>query len=254
MGPLYGHFGQGCVHTRLTFDLQTPAGIAHGGDSLNEAADLVVRYGGSLSGEHGDGQARGELLAAHVQPEMIEAFREFKAIWDPDWKMNPGKVDRPISRGREPARGRRYHLPPVSTHFHFPDDRHSFAAATDRCVGAGVCRRHERRGHDVSELHGDARREALHARPRAAAERNDPRRCRHAADGETKRAGRAGLCLSCKGCKHDCPVQVDMATYKAEFLSHYYERRLRPRYAYASGLIYWWARAAAHMPADARTS
>ncbi len=91
-GSLYGHFGHACVHTRLNFDLQSKEGIAKFRRFVEEAADLVVSYGGSLSGEHGDGQARAELLPKMFGPELMQAFREFKSAWDPDWKMNPGKV------------------------------------------------------------------------------------------------------------------------------------------------------------------
>jgi FAD/FMN-containing dehydrogenase len=141
VGPLYGHFGQGCVHTRLTFDLRTADGLRNWRQFLESASDLVVSYGGSLSGEHGDGQARGQLLARMYSPEIIEAFREFKLIWDPDWKMNPGKVIDPYGVDENLREGIGYNLPQVETHFEFPDDHHSFASATDRCVGAGVCRR-----------------------------------------------------------------------------------------------------------------
>jgi Fe-S oxidoreductase len=248
---LYGHFGQGCVHTRLTFDLRTAGGLKKWRRFLEEASDLVVSYDGSLSGEHGDGQARGELLARMYSPEMIEAFREFKSIWDPDWKMNPGKVIDPYRVDENLREGTSYNLPQVETHFHYPTDHHSFAYATDRCVGAGVCRRHE--GEGVMCPSYMVTREEKHSTRGRARLLNEMIRGDVVKGGWRDEAVREALdlCLSCKGCKHDCPVQVDMATYKAEFLSHYYERRLRPRYAYASGLIYWWARAAARMPATA---
>ena len=251
VGPLYGHFGQGCVHTRLTFDLKTAGGIETWRRFLEEAADLVVRYGGSLSGEHGDGQARGELLARMYSREIIEAFREFKAIWDPDWKMNPGKVIDPYRVDENLREGVWYNLPPVRAHFDYPDDHHSFAIATDRCVGAGVCRRHGGEGTMCPSYM--VTREEKHSTRGRARLLNEMIRGDVVTGGWRDESVREALdlCLSCKGCKHDCPVQVDMATYKAEFLSHYYERRLRPRYAYASGLIYWWARAAARMPAVA---
>jgi FAD/FMN-containing dehydrogenase/Fe-S oxidoreductase len=252
VGPLYGHFGQGCVHTRLTFDLQTAEGLRKWRRFLGEAADLVVSYHGSLSGEHGDGQARGELLSRMYSPEIIDAFREFKSIWDPDWKMNPGKVIDPYRVDQNLREGTDYNLPVVETHFHFPADHHSFADATDRCVGAGVCRRHES-GDGVMCPSYMVTREEKHSTRGRARLLNEMMRGEVVKGGWRDEAVRESLdlCLSCKGCKHDCPVQVDMATYKAEFLSHYYERRLRPRYAYASGLIYWWARAASHMPAVA---
>src|SRR4051812_28670594 len=251
VGPLYGHFGQGCVHTRLTFDLRTADGIATWRNFLTEAADLVVRYGGSLSGEHGDGQARGELLGRMYSREIMDAFREFKAIWDPDGKMNPGKVIDPYRVDENLREGARYALRQVASHFQFPDDHHSFAAATDRCVGAGVCRRHDGEGTMCPSYM--VTREEKHSTRGRARLLNEMIRGEVVTGGWRDESVREALdlCLSCKGCKHDCPVQVDMATYKAEFLSHYYERRLRPRYAYASGLIYWWARAAARMPAVA---
>src|SRR3954453_5813284 len=251
VGPLYGHFGQGCVHTRLTFDLRTADGIATWREFLPEAADLVVRYGGSLSGEHGDGQARGELLGRMYSREIMEAFREFKAIWDPDGKMNPGKVIDPYRVDENLREGTRYNLRQVATHFHHPDEHHSSASATDRCVGAGVCRRHEGEGTMCPSYM--VTREEKHSTRGRARLLNEVIRGDVVKDGWRDESVREALdlCLSCKGCKHDCPVQVDMATYKAEFLSHYYESRLRPRYAYASGLIHWWARAASHMPATA---
>jgi FAD/FMN-containing dehydrogenase/Fe-S oxidoreductase len=252
VGPLYGHFGQGCVHTRLTFDLQTAEGIRKFRQFVEEASDLVVRYNGSLSGEHGDGQARGELLARMFSPEIIDAFHEFKSIWDPNWKMNPGKVIDPYRVDENLREGTDYRLRPVKTHFHYPDDHHSFGYASDRCVGAGVCRRHDSGDETMCPSYMVTREEKHSTRGRARL-LNEMIRGEVVKHGWRSEAVREALdlCLSCKGCKHDCPVQVDMATYKAEFLSHYYERRLRPRYAYASGLIYWWSRAAAHMPATA---
>ncbi len=251
VGPLYGHFGQGCVHTRLTFDLRTAEGIEKWRKFLGEASDLVVRHGGSLSGEHGDGQARGELLTRMFSRDIIDAFREFKAIWDPDWKMNPGKLVDPFRVDEYLREGVGYHLPEVRTHFRFPADHNSFAEATDRCVGAGVCRRHGGEGTMCPSYM--VTREEKHSTRGRARLLNEMIRGDVVTGGWRDEAVREALdlCLSCKGCKHDCPVQVDMATYKAEFLSHYYEGRLRPRYAYASGLIYWWARAAATMPATA---
>ncbi len=252
VGPLYGHFGQGCVHTRLTFDLETAEGIQKWRRFLEEASDLVVSYGGSLSGEHGDGQARGELLSRMFSAEIINAFREFKAIWDPEWKMNPGKVIDPYRVDENLREGTDYNLRQVKTHFHFPDDHHSFASASDRCVGAGVCRRHESGDETMCPSYMVTREEKHSTRGRARL-LNEMIRGDVVKDGWRNEEVREALdlCLSCKGCKHDCPVQVDMATYKAEFLSHYYEGRLRPRYAYTSGLIYWWSRVAAHMPASA---
>jgi FAD/FMN-containing dehydrogenase/Fe-S oxidoreductase len=249
-GPFYGHFGQGCVHTRITFDLESAPGIRKFRSFVEEAADLVVSFGGSLSGEHGDGQARGELLARMYSPEIIEAFREFKAIWDPDWKMNPGKLIDPYRVDENLRLGTGYEPEDPPTHFHFPDDHHSFSYAAERCVGAGVCRRHDSGTMCPSYMVTHEEKHSTRGRARLLGEMV---RGEIIQDGWRSEAVREALdlCLSCKGCKHDCPVQVDMATYKAEFLSHYYEHRLRPRYAYASGLIHWWSRAASRMPAAA---
>jgi Fe-S oxidoreductase len=250
-GPLYGHFGQGCVHTRLTFDLETAEGIRNFRRFLEEGSDLVVSYGGSLSGEHGDGQARGELLPRMYSSDMIDAFREFKSIWDPDWKMNPGKVVNPYRVDENLREGTAYHLRQVETHFQFPADSYSFARASDRCVGAGVCRRLDSKEEVMCPSYMVTREEKHSTRGRARL-LNEMIRGEVVTDGWKSAVRDAlDLCLSCKGCKHDCPVQVDVATYKAEFLSHYYEGRLRPRYAYVSGLIYCWSRLAAHLPATA---
>lgn len=251
IGPLYGHFGDGCVHTRLTFDLETADGIKKWRAFLEEAADLVVSHGGSFSGEHGDGQARGELLPKMFGDEMIEAFRQFKSIWDPEWRMNPGKVVAPYRIDENLRLGAAYNPPSVKTHFQFPDDRHSFGYATERCVGTGVCRRlNGQPGSDTMCPSYMVTREEKHStrgRARLLSEmlRGDP-----VTDGwrseEVKEA--LDLCLSCKGCKGDCPVQVDMATYKAEFLAHYYETKPRPRTAWTMGRIHRWSRLASIAP------
>src|SRR5436189_147356 len=140
---LYGHFGQGLVHTRIDFGLKNHAGIQKYLAFTNEAADLVVRYGGSLSGEHGDGQSRGELLSKMFGNELVEAFVEFKQIWDPDWKMNPGKIVRPYRRDENLRYGEHYNPPQWKTYFKYPNDNGSFPYAIERCVGVGKCRRNE---------------------------------------------------------------------------------------------------------------
>ncbi len=247
---LYGHLGQGCIHCRIAFDMKTAEGLRTYRAFMNDAADLVVSYGGSLSGEHGDGQARAEFLPKMFGPELVEAFREFKSIWDPDGKMNPGKVVDPYRIDENLRLGTAYNPPQPATHFSYPEDGFSFSRATLRCVGVGKCRREEggtmcpsymATREEMHSTRGRARLlfEMLQGNPLQDGWRSEP--VREALD----------LCLSCKGCKGDCPVNVDMATYKAEFLSHYYSGRLRPRNAYASGLIHWWARIAGHMPATA---
>ncbi|MGE0130582.1 MAG: FAD-binding and (Fe-S)-binding domain-containing protein [Blastocatellales bacterium] len=247
IGPLYGHFGDGCLHTRLTFDLATADGIKKWRAFLEEAADLVVSHGGSFSGEHGDGQARGELLPKMFGDEMIEAFREFKTIWDPEWRMNPGKVVAPYRVDENLRWGIAYDPPPVKTHFAFPDDLHSFGYATERCVGAGVCRRHSGGTMCPSYMVTLEEKHSTRGRARLLSEmlRGDP-----VTDGWQSEAVKEALdlCLSCKGCKGECPVQVDMATYKAEFLAHYYETKPRPRTAWTMGRIHRWSRLAAIAP------
>ena len=140
---LYGHFGQGCVHTRIDFDLETADGIKKFRSFLFDAADLVLSFGGSLSGEHGDGQSRGELLPKMFGPALMGAFEEFKSIWDPDWKMNPGKIVRPYRVDENLRLGTDYRPPSMPTHFNFPQDNFSFARASIRCVGVGECRREQ---------------------------------------------------------------------------------------------------------------
>ena len=244
---LYGHFGQGCIHCRINFDIRTEEGVKNWRNYLDEAADLVVRYGGSFSGEHGDGQARAALLPKMYGEELIEAFREFKAIWDPEGKMNPGKVVDPYPITSNLRVGPSYRPPELKTHFAYPEDKGSFARAVLRCVGVGQCRKHDGQvmcpsfmvTHDEEDTtRGRARSlfEMVHGGIITDGWKNEG--VREALD----------LCLACKGCKHDCPVNVDMATYKAEFMSHYYEDRLRPAHMYSMGLIYWWARAASHAP------
>jgi FAD/FMN-containing dehydrogenase/Fe-S oxidoreductase len=244
---LYGHFGDGCIHVRIDFDVLTAEGIQKFRSFMNDAADLVVSYGGSLSGEHGDGQSRAELLPKMFGPELIEAFREYKSIWDPQWKMNPGKVIDPYRIDENLRLGADYQPPLVKTHFKYPDDHGSLPYATLRCVGVGKCRR--TKGGTMCPSFMVTREEKHSTRGRAHL-------LHEMLTGETIKDGwksqavkdALDLCLSCKGCKGDCPVNVDLATYKAEFLSHYYKGRIRPRSAYAFGLVDVWARLASKAP------
>ncbi|HEY4308059.1 MAG TPA: FAD-linked oxidase C-terminal domain-containing protein [Pirellulales bacterium] len=247
---LYGHFGQGCIHCRVGFDLYTTLGIEKFKAFMDEATDLVLRFGGSLSGEHGDGQARGEYLPKMFGDKLCQAFREFKAIWDPHAKMNPGKKIDAYGVAENLRIGADYSPPQHETHFQFPNDRHSFGRAALRCVGVGECRRHN--GQVMCPSYQVTREEKDSTRGRAHL-LFEMMNGEVLTDGWRSEAVKDALdlCLACKGCKGDCPVNVDMATYKAEFLSHYYEGRLRPRYAYSMGWIYWWARMAAYLPAVA---
>lgn len=245
---LYGHFGQGCVHVRIDFDLETKQGVSNYRSFIDEAADLVVSYGGSLSGEHGDGQSRAALLPKMFGEELVGAFREFKSVWDPQWKMNPGKVVDPFQPDENLRLGSGYRPWTPETHFKFPDDHGSFADAALRCVGVGKCRRLE--GGTMCPSFMVTREEKDSTRGRARLLFEMLQGDAIGKDGWRDEAVKDALdlCLACKGCKGDCPVNVDMATYKAEFLSHYYRGRLRPITAYSMGLIHWWARAASLMP------
>jgi FAD/FMN-containing dehydrogenase/Fe-S oxidoreductase len=251
-GALYGHFGHGCVHNRINFDLQSKDGVAKFRKFMEEAADLVVSYGGSISGEHGDGQGRGELLPKMFGPELVQAFREFKSAWDPEWKMNPGKLIEPYKLDENLRLGATYSPWEPKTNFQFAADHGSLAQATLRCVGVGKCRREE--GGLMCPSYRATHDEEHSTRGRAhllwEMTQGQGRREGIIRDGwrseEVKQS--LDLCLACKGCKTECPVGVDVATYKSEFLSHYYEGRVRPRSAYAFGNIDLWARVASHAP------
>jgi FAD/FMN-containing dehydrogenase/Fe-S oxidoreductase len=245
---IYGHFGQGCVHARITFDLASTAGVDHYRLFLDEAADLVVSHGGSLSGEHGDGQQRGVLLEKMFGADLVDAFRQFKAIWDPDSRMNPGKVvDSGTTSGRlrgptnDLRLGAGWAPKAPLTHFRLSADGGRLDRALLRCEGVGKCRREEGGVMCPSYMVTRAEEHSTRGRARLLFEMlrgevvTDGWRSREVFDA-------LDLCLSCKGCKSECPVGVDMATYKSEFLSHYYEGQVRPRSAYAMGLIMYGAR------------
>jgi FAD/FMN-containing dehydrogenase/Fe-S oxidoreductase len=245
---VYGHFGDGLVHCSINFDLRTERGIATWSRFLDDAAALVVKHGGSFSGEHGDGQARGALLEKMYGPELVQAFREFKAIWDPDGKMNPGKVVDPFPITSNLRLGPLYQPPEIKGLFHYPEDG-SFTLAMTRCVGVGACRRsdpsksvmcpsYQATREERYSTRGRARLlfEMLHGSPIGDLWRSDA--VEEALD----------FCLGCKGCKSDCPVQTDMATYKAEFRAHHYDGKLRPRAAYSMGLIADWSRLTGRVP------
>jgi FAD/FMN-containing dehydrogenase/Fe-S oxidoreductase len=249
---LYGHFGQGCIHCRWNFGLESASGVRKFRDFLDEATTLVVSYGGSISGEHGDGQSKAEFLYKMFGTELIEAFREFKSIWDPDWKMNPGKVVDPYRVDENLRLGALYNPWDPPTYFKYPNDGGSFAHAALRCVGVGLCRRTGSTNEENNTMCPSfmvTREEEDTTRGRAHAlweMMNGEVISNGWRDQNVKRT--LDLCLACKGCKGDCPVNVDVATYKAEFLAHYWEGRIRPRYAYAFGHVDKWARLASLAP------
>jgi FAD/FMN-containing dehydrogenase/Fe-S oxidoreductase len=246
-GAFYGHFGHGCIHMRVSFDLESENGIRKYGEFVGRAADLVVGYGGSLSGEHGDGQSRGTLLPKMFGPELMKAFGDFKNAWDPDNKLNPHKVVNAYLPTENLRLGADYKPLQPETHFKFPDDDGLFAKASLRCIGLGACRK------------GDAG-TMCPSYMATLEEEHSPRGRAHMLfellQGEVVRGGwqdehvkkALDLCLACKACKSECPANVDIAAYKAEFLSHYYENKRRPLRAYAFGRIDRWAQLASVAP------
>jgi FAD/FMN-containing dehydrogenase/Fe-S oxidoreductase len=250
---VYGHFGQACVHCRIPFDLVTADGIAAFRSFLEDAADLVASYGGSLSGEHGDGQARAELLPRMFGPTIVGAFGKMKAVFDPGDRMNPGKVVAPYRVDENLRMGIDYHHDAGPTAFTYPDDDGSFGRAVRRCVGVGKCRRESSEGTVMCPSYMVTREEEHSTRGRARLlfEMLDGDARGGAVDDgwrSTDVRDALDLCLACKGCKADCPVSVDMATYKAEFLHHHYARRLRPRSHYSMGWLPLVAAAASGAP------
>lgn len=246
---IYGHFGDGLVHCRIDFDLRSEAGLRRWQGFLEAAADLVVRYGGSLSGEHGDGQARAALLEKMYGPELMAAQRAFKAIWDPKGAMNPGKVVEPYPITSNLRLGPDYHPPVIPGAFAYAGDGGDFAKAMERCVGVGACRRPET-SEGVMCPSFMATREEQHSTRGRARLLFEMVHGGAIGDGWASPAVEEALdlCLACKGCKHDCPVEVDMATYKSEFRARHYAGRLRPRAAYLFGQIRRWAELAERAP------
>jgi len=239
--PLYGHYGQGCVHTRINFDFRSAEGMRRYREFIDRAADLVLSFGGSLSGEHGDGQSRAALLPKMFGPELIGAFREFKALWDPDNRMNPGKLSDAV-RVYDPTENLRYNpaagevagRSELETHFAFAANQGSLERATERCVGVGSCRNTQGGVMCPSyratgeEQHSTRGRAHLLWEMLAGALRNEGFQSQAVDEA-------LGLCLSCKACKSECPVQVDMAAYKSEFLAQRYKGRLHPLHHYIFG-------------------
>ncbi|WP_435372428.1 FAD-binding and (Fe-S)-binding domain-containing protein [Streptomyces ficellus] len=251
-GAVYGHFGEGCLHVRINFDFTTEQGTAVFRAFVTDAAKLVAAHGGSLSGEHGDGQARSELLPLMYGPDVISLFEEFKNIWDPDNGLNPSMIVRPLPiDGNLRVSPHRTPLPLArpATGFSFRADDGDFAKATRRCVGVGKCRTAAHRGDVMCPSYRVTMDEKDSTRGRA-------RLLYEMTQGEvitdgwrsTEVRDALDLCLACKGCGADCPVGVDVATYKSEFLHHHYKRRIRPLSHYTMGWLPLLSRPAARMP------
>ncbi|MFJ8545376.1 FAD-binding and (Fe-S)-binding domain-containing protein [Streptomyces sp. NPDC093586] len=245
-GTPYGHFGDGCIHVRIDFDLLTGAGVARFRRFSEELADLVVAHGGSLSGEHGDGQARAELLPRMYGAETVALFERAKGIWDPDDLLNPGMLVRPAPLDTN-LRFSVLPRDPVDVEFGYPSDGGDFSAAVRRCVGVAKCRTTSVSGAAVMCPSFRATGEEEHSTRGRARLLHEMLAGELVTDGwrSTEVRDALDLCLSCKGCRSDCPVGVDMATYKAEFLHHHYAGRLRPAAHYAMGWLPVWLRWAA---------
>ncbi|MFH8609256.1 FAD-binding and (Fe-S)-binding domain-containing protein [Streptomyces sp. NPDC018029] len=246
-GTPYGHFGDGCIHVRIDFDLLSTEGVARFRRFSEDLADVVVAHGGSLSGEHGDGQARAELLPKMYGPGLIRLFERVKDLWDPAGLLNPGMLVRPAPLDAD-LRFAPLPREPVDVVFGYPQDGGDFSAAVRRCVGVAKCRTaspasptgvmcpsFRATGEEEHSTRGRAR--LLHEMLAGEVVTDGWR--------STEVRDALDLCLSCKGCRSDCPVGVDMATYKAEFLHHHYEGRRRPAAHYTMGRLPRWLRAVA---------
>ncbi|HKS43564.1 MAG TPA: FAD-binding and (Fe-S)-binding domain-containing protein [Amycolatopsis sp.] len=248
---VYGHYGEGCLHMRIDFDLLSKPGMAGFRSFVEDAADLVAAHGGSLSGEHGDGQSRSELLPRMYSPEMMRVFARFKGIFDPGGMMNPGVLvdPRPVDADLRVRRAPR-EIESV-TLLGYPEDHGSFGEAMRRCVGVGKCR-NTSGGGVMCPSYRVTREEKHSTRGRAHL-------LAEMVNGELITGGwrsaevldALDLCLSCKGCLSDCPVDVDMATYKAEFYHQHYKGRLRPAAHYSMGWLPLWLRLSAVAPGPA---
>lgn len=245
---LFGHFGDGCVHARITFNLRTVEGVQKFRSFIREAAELVVHYGGSLTGEHGDGQAKAEFLPIMFGEELMGALREFKRIWDPTNKLNPGKVVDAYRVDENLRMGPAYKVIKIGTNLNFRSrEGDGFQRAVERCVGMGKCRSEQAGTMCPSYRATKEERFSTRGRSRLLWEMLQGDVIK---DGWNSEAVKEGLdtCLACKGCKSDCPTHTDMASYKAEFLSHYHETHRRPRQALTMGRIGDWAPLAARIP------
>jgi FAD/FMN-containing dehydrogenase/Fe-S oxidoreductase len=244
---MYGHFGQGCVHMRINFDLVTPEGILKFRRFVDQAADITLAHGGSLSGEHGDGQSRAALYPKMFGEDLMQAFRQFKRIFDPTNRMNPGKLIDAHEIHEDLRLGADYKPWEPKTHFAFPDDHGSLASATLRCVGVGACRKTDAGTMCPSYMATGEELHSTRGRAHMLWELMQGEVLPHQWKNEQVRES-LELCLSCKACKSECPVSVDVATYKAEFLAHHYEGESRPLFHYAFGRIDRFARLASLAP------
>lgn len=246
-GLVYGHFGEGCLHVRIDFDLLSDRGVSQFRRFVEQAADLVIEHGGSVSGEHGDGRARSELLQRMYGVDGVEAFQQFKSIWDPRNRMNPGVIVDPIRIDEGLRNGPLSASIVPAVQLAYAEDDGDFARAMRRCVGVGKCRRDS--GGVMCPSYQVTKEERHSTRGRAHV-LWEMLQGEVITDGwrSTEVRDALDLCLSCKACKSECPANVDMATYKAEFVFQHYRRRVRPASHYSMGWLPLWAKMAAMAP------
>jgi FAD/FMN-containing dehydrogenase/Fe-S oxidoreductase len=252
---VYAHASVGCLHVRPVVDLKTDAGVRTFEAIASGVADLVLEYGGALSGEHGDGLVRSPFMERMFGPALYGAFRQIKRAFDPDGMFNPGKIVDAPPLSASLRYGSAYRTPPVPTTFDY-QEHGSFAQAVEMCSGLGACRKGQSGTMCPSFM---ATREEAHST------RGRANTLRLALTGQLGSAGLADdavrdvldLCLECRACKTECPVGVDVARMKSEFLSAYWKARGTPASARALGhvdrIAVWGSRLAPVSNALART-
>jgi len=243
---LYGHFGDGCIHARITFDTRSEQGVAKWRAFSNDIAHMVVRYGGSLSGEHGDGQAKAEFLPIMYGERLMEAFHQFKNIWDPEARMNPGKLIDAYKMDDNLRFGPEYQTPVLQTQLSFIEDPAGFGRSTERCIGMGKCRAHTGA---MCPSYQVTKEERYSTRGRAHLLHELARgQIIQAHWNDNAILDSMEHCLSCKACKSECPTKVDIASYKAEFMSKHYKNKRRPLAHHVFGKLGQWLPLASKAP------
>jgi FAD/FMN-containing dehydrogenase/Fe-S oxidoreductase len=240
-GAYYGHCSVGCLHIRPLVNLKTARGLEQVRGMADEIFDLVLEYGGAISSEHGDGRARSPFLERVFGPAVFQAFREFKSAFDPKGLMNPGNIVASPKVTEHLRYGTEYKTWEPATMLDF-SAQGGFAAAVEMCNGVGVCRK---------KLEGTMCPSYMATRDEEHSTRGRANALRAVLSGKVPAADFAGkrlhevmdLCLECKGCKAECPSNVDMAKMKYEFLYHYHKANglpLRNRLFGHIGRLSWW--------------
>ncbi|WP_434700544.1 FAD-binding and (Fe-S)-binding domain-containing protein [Trueperella pyogenes] len=247
-GLMYGHFGDGCVHVRIDFPLEEAGGVPLMRAFMEEATDIAMRYGGSMSGEHGDGRARSELLTRMYPPQILELFGAVKALFDPDDVLNPGVLVRPrpldADLRRPQAAPSQY-----AGGFHFREDGGDFTRAVHRCTGVGNCRADRTAaGFYMCPSYQATKdeKDVTRGRARVLQEVTNGQLVSGFADSALREA--LDLCLACKACSTDCPTGVNLAKFKSEALYRGYRGKIRPRTHYILGNLPILARWATAIP------